>query len=390
MKKTICSVILLTAAIAGAVDGSWKSRGSAVLDPAGKNQAGNPCITAVGSGAGKGYGGLQLTFSEALDLKGAGAGDTVRFKTFQNINGLVVMFQGKNTQCYQSMRLPADGTEVVLTLDPAKWQGCKGEWGSYTGMVFYQSAFKQRYKSLGITSLVIEKGGKKLYEYQSSNTLAVRTNQVYNLGRGGHNSADLLRRQLAKALKLRPTLAVVMVGSNDAGNPRKMLTLDKYEANLRKLTADLEKSGAKIILITPPPCIPEIVYKRSSKEKIGDVSATVLKIVAIIKKLAAEKGYPLVDYYDIVSRKAPLESAESYLRNPANSDSLDGVHPTREGYAALSKAVLEVIRQQQLPTARVVCLGDSITFGSAMLGAGTSYGTSYPAQLAELLNPAGK
>ena len=390
MKKTICLLSLIAAAVCSAAEGVWSSRGSAVMDPKGVNQAGNPCITVVGSDKGNGYGGMTLTMP--LDLTGATGADTIRFKAYKNITGVVVMLRGKTNQAHKSFRLPIDGKEVVLKLDKKDWafSGKVKDFAVYEDLVIYHSALKHSWQSFGITSLAIEKGGKKLYEYSSDMTFKPRKYQVHNLGHGGHNTLDLIKLQLGKAVKLKPTVAIVMVGTNDMNNHRKLVPIDQYEKNLRKITADLEKSGAKVILILPPPCINEVVLKRAHKdapkEMLADLSGNILKVCAVMRKLAAEKKYDLVDFHSIVSKNTPLAGRNSYLRNPANTASDDGVHPTREGYAVLSKAVYDVIKKQNYDPSVTVCLGDSITFGSAMLGAGTSYGTSYPAQLAALLN----
>lgn len=387
MKKTIGLLALFSAAFLTAADGVWSKQGSAVIDPRGVNQAGNLCITAVGDGSSKGYGGLILTMP--LDLTGATGTDTIRFSTYHNIYAVTVLLRSKSGNAYRSIRLPDDGSEVVLKLDPAEWKFTNSKHNGfvvYDDLVFFQSELKMPDQSLGITGLSIEKDGKKLYEYKSDMTLKPRKNQVYNLGRGGHNSYELRNYMLSRALKLQPTTAIVMIGTNDVNNPGKLIPLDQYENNLRHIIAEFEKSGAKLILITPPPCIDSILYKRSPQAKIGNASENIRNIVSIVRKVAAEKNCILVDFYQIVSRKAPLESPESYLRNPANSAAEDGVHPTRSGYTALSQAVYDAIVKNNCPTARVVCVGDSITYGSAMLGAGSAYGYSYPAQLAELLN----
>ena len=58
MKKTICLLSVIAAAVCSAAEGVWISRGSAVIDPNGTNQAGNPCVTVIGSDKGGGYGGM--------------------------------------------------------------------------------------------------------------------------------------------------------------------------------------------------------------------------------------------------------------------------------------------------------------------------------------------
>ncbi len=364
----------------------WSAQGGAVLAQ-GVNLAGNPCVTAVGAANGKGYGGLVLT--TPLDLRGAKPGDCIRFRLLQNLGGMVVMLRGPGRQIYRSIRLPEDGKEISLSFDPAQWQtGKKGqpaEFGEFTNIAFYASHFKHPSQRLSFTDLVIEKDGKELFAYHAVGTAPQRRNQVVNFGRGGHNTADLLRAQLPPALKRNPTLAIVMIGTNDFGNPRKLVPADQYERNLRQIVAALQKAGAKVILVTPPPCIPAVVKARPNRAPDAPPIADLAAVAATVRRVAKETGCVLVDYHAIVSAHGDLEGVSSWLRNPANSGSMDGVHPTREGYAALAKALADTIRQNGLDPARTVCLGDSITYGSAMIGAGTATGECYPGQLSALL-----
>ena len=45
----------------------------------------------------------------------------------------------------------------------------------------------------------------------------------------------------------------------------------------------------------------------------------------------------------------------------------------------------KVIDENNLPINRIACLGDSITFGSAMKGQGSCTGETYPGRLSALL-----
>ena len=385
MKKLLTLLMLGCCAAYGA-NSEWSAQGSAILIP-GLNQAGNDCIMAAGSGEGNGYGGLQLT--QTLDLRGATAQDCIRLKTFQNISWLTIMLRGKESNIYRSIQLPVDSTEVVIPLDRQTWKTGKGSEDGfyvYDDMILFASFFKHPTHLLGITDLVIEKSGKELYAYHSENTLPDRKFKVFNFGLGGDNSSDVIKRQLDRALNLKPTLAIVMIGTNDMNNQYKLVPIEQYEKNLREITGKLTAAGAKVILVTPPPCVEDILYKRAQKEKIGNASENIQKVCSVMRRLAAEKNYLLADFHQIVAQKIPLDSAESYLRNPANPGDNDGVHPTRTGYAVLSKLLAEIIEKNNLSKERIVCLGDSITFGAHMPGAGTAYGYSYPGQLAKLLN----
>jgi len=77
------------------------------------------------------------------------------------------------------------------------------------------------------------------------------------------------------------------------------------------------------------------------------------------------------------------------MSNVINAGVADGVHPTSQGYALIAAVIYQAIRDYRLPAERIVCLGDSITFGAHMPGAGTATGLTYPARLVALLDEAG-
>jgi lysophospholipase L1-like esterase len=80
-----------------------------------------------------------------------------------------------------------------------------------------------------------------------------------------------------------------------------------------------------------------------------------------------------------------IRGPPSLLRNVANSGVPDGVHPTGDGYRVLASAIAQAILAGGLPHRRIACLGDSITNGQHVPGAGTAEGETYPAWLARIL-----
>ena len=214
---------------------------------------------------------------------------------------------------------------------------------------------------------------------------------VFNRGVGGNNSANLLARVDAQVVALKPDLVVLMVGTNDMLNSGNSVPLDKYEANLNTLADKITGSGSRLVLMTIPPCHEpllltrhpaEFYARRSPGEKIEDANR-------VIRRIAKERKIPLVDLHRLFDRVGAVgESPESLIRNPANSGASDGVHPTPDGYRMIAVAVYQAICDHDLPTGRVVCFGDSITFGSGASQPGTTQGESYPAWLQRLLEPA--
>jgi len=214
---------------------------------------------------------------------------------------------------------------------------------------------------------------------------------VINAGRGGHNSRNLVARLSRDVLAHRPDLVVIMVGTNDVLNHANAVPLDHYRANLLKLVRGIRAARSHVLLLTIPPCHEPYLLKRHPAEfyKPDGPAGCIRKANATIAKVAKGTRTPLVDVFALFDAKGRVGTTpESWLRNPANSRAEDGVHPTAEGYKAIAEAVAKAIERHRLPHKRVVCFGDSITYGAGVKGAGTATGHTYPACLARLLGGA--
>lgn len=212
--------------------------------------------------------------------------------------------------------------------------------------------------------------------------------EVLNRGIGGNNSRHLLKRVDSDVLAAEPDLVVLMVGTNDMLNSGAAVPLEEYRANLRTLAEQILGAGARLVLMTIPPCDEPALFSRhpraffetrSPGERIADANAEVVR-------LAKEMGIPVVDVFQILnSIGAPGPDASSVLRNLANCGVNDGVHPTPEGYRLIATALYQEIAGMNERPKRIVCFGDSITYGHGAAGAGTSEGDTYPGFLAKLL-----
>ena len=210
--------------------------------------------------------------------------------------------------------------------------------------------------------------------------------RILNFGRSGGSSGELLSL-LPGILDLKPSTAIVMIGTNDVTWDKKRIPADQYEKNLDNLVDGLQKGGARVILVTIPPCVPEYVAARAKDppEVRDRLNATIDDFNARVKRVAERRHAVLVDYHAHFPKN--YAGAESLLRNQANSNGTDGIHPTAEGYRHLARLLADAIRAHKLPVARVVCCGDSITYGAHMNGQGTTTGDTYPAFLRALLFP---
>jgi len=219
-------------------------------------------------------------------------------------------------------------------------------------------------------------------------SLTCHATEVINAGKGGNNTRHLLKRVDHVLAESKPDLVVLMVGTNDALNSRAMVPADEYRRNLLELIGKFRAAKAHMVLMTIVPCYGPYVIERHGEEPFAEQSPDehVAAINAVIRDVAATGKLPLVDLNHVFTAIGePGDGESSLLRNEANSKSRDGVHPTREGYRVIATAAFQAIEAMQEKPQRVLCFGDSITFGAGMEGAGTATGDAYPGMLARLL-----
>lgn len=206
---------------------------------------------------------------------------------------------------------------------------------------------------------------------------------IVNAGVSGNTSNNLLKRIDTDCLAHKPTLTIMMIGTNDFNNG-KYVPPDKFRANLRDLSDKITGSGSKLMLMTILPFYEPYLLTRHPAEFFQPEGPTGKRTAmnAIIKEVAAEKSASFFDIGILFEKVGKIGTdADSLLRNEANSKKTDGVHPTQNGYRFLALAVSQHIQYMQLPVERIVCFGDSITRGD-----GSVDGESYPAYLKKLLS----
>ncbi len=214
---------------------------------------------------------------------------------------------------------------------------------------------------------------------------------VINAGVGGNSTRNLLKRVERDVLAKKPDVVVMMVGTNDALNSGNSVPIKEYEKNVKSLVKQFAKSGSKVVLMTIPPCIDELLLSRHKAEFFVDQSPTdrIADVNAVVEKIGKSGKIQVVDVHVLLEKGGAGDEKSSLLRNVANSRSKDGVHPTSEGYDVIARGVYEALKTAKWQdVGTIVCFGDSITYGSSMKGAGTADADAdtYPAKLARLLN----
>lgn len=212
---------------------------------------------------------------------------------------------------------------------------------------------------------------------------------VLNKGIGGNNTRQALARFDRDVLSNHPAVVVIYFGMNDAVNSKNATPEPQYREKLAALVSRARAAGIAPILITITPVIESYVLLRHPKEFFEGESpnAKITRLNAVIKSLAESMKVPLVDLAQLfVLKGEPGEAPTSLIRNKANTQSTDGIHYTVAGYQIMGEAVFTAVKPLAKPGDTIVCLGDSLTFGAGVPGAGTTAGATYPGVLETLLN----
>lgn len=121
-------------------------------------------------------------------------------------------------------------------------------------------------------------------------------------------------------------IVVFMMGSNDA-KPENWFGADAFRAELEKL---LDSYGdANIYLCTPATAF-FMDGQTEGKANYDIQPAVVEEIAQIVRKVAQEREYPLIDINDLT------ENHPEWFAS-------DGIHPDKDGAAAIAQAVYEAL-----------------------------------------------
>lgn len=214
--------------------------------------------------------------------------------------------------------------------------------------------------------------------------------KVLNKGIGGNNSNDLLRRLNADVLQEKPDLVIMMVGSNDMVNSKKLIDYPLFKDNYQQLIDQIKSTGAKIVLMSPPPVDTGYIYKRHDRKAYKEpLNYKLDSLNKLVKEIARTNDIHFVDLYSLFKSKgSPNREISSLILNQNNFGKDDGIHPTKQGYQLIAETVYSYLKKNRLLKKgnKLICFGDSITYGAYMSGEGTASGDTYPAFLSRLIN----
>lgn len=212
---------------------------------------------------------------------------------------------------------------------------------------------------------------------------------IWNKGVPNNNTADLLRRLHRAVLKRNPSLVIIMIGTNDMVNPAKMRSYTDYRDALTRIVTRIQQQGSDVLLLSLPPVDTMDLFTRHNRKKYDAPPESKIDTAnAIIKEISKIRHCMFLNINAVFrSHHTPNQTVSSLLRNKANSHRRDGVHPTAKGYALIAEKIAEFLKNHDKQYPRIICFGDSITFGAYAKGEGSTRKETYPAVLKRLLFP---
>jgi len=149
-----------------------------------------------------------------------------------------------------------------------------------------------------------------------------------NRGISGQTTPQMLVRFRADVVNLNPKVVVILAGTNDiAGNTGKS-TIEMIANNIKSMTEIAQANGIQVILSSVHP-----VFDYPWKKGL-EPADKIIKLNAIIKSFALDKGAIYLDYFSaMVDDKKGLKSNLTY----------DGVHPNEAGYIVMEALAEEAI-----------------------------------------------
>ncbi len=212
---------------------------------------------------------------------------------------------------------------------------------------------------------------------------------LLNSGVSGNITEDLLSRIRPDVIDIHPDIVIIMIGTNDMLNAKKMIPYNAYRNNLNLIVRSLKENHIKVVLVSPPPVDVNYLYKRHDKKLYDQTPDTKMDSISrIMEFLCKDDSAYFINVNTLFKRKGiPDHNKDLYIKNKMNSGEEDGVHPTAKGYQLIAKYIFKCLQKEKLLTkdGTILCFGDSITFGKNVRGEGTATGQTYPAYLADLI-----
>ena len=154
-------------------------------------------------------------------------------------------------------------------------------------------------------------------------------NNFVNRGISGQTTPQMLIRLKQDAVRLDPKMIVINAGTNDIAGNTGPSTPEMIIDNICSMAEIAIKNNIDVALSTILP-----VYKYPGNDEVVDPPKIISIINSALEEYCKKNSLSYVDYY------SPMVDEKKGLKSEYGND---GVHPTKEGYDVMEKAVKSVI-----------------------------------------------
>ena len=190
-------------------------------------------------------------------------------------------------------------------------------------------------------------------------------------------------------IDLSPDIVIILAGTNDLLNTKKMVPISQLVENTRQIADALLQIKVEVVVVSPPPVDTLYLFERHDPTAFMMPPNLLLEQAGrAINDLCMEKNILFIDsHHFFKSLGIPRHNQDDIIQNENNSGRRDGVHLTRMGNVLLAGLIFEKLTEKygRLDGLKIICFGDSLTFGPFLEGEGTSDGYTYPAVLKKLI-----
>jgi acyl-CoA thioesterase I len=160
--------------------------------------------------------------------------------------------------------------------------------------------------------------------------------RVDNLGVGGATSADVLERQLERAVALAPQLVTLSIGPNDITTH---VPVARYEHNVAAILARLTRVTSAVVVVNLLPDLAVTPRFRAHQAR-PVVARLTVEFNEALARQARRHGAELVDLYGPSQAEVPVRPELM---------SKDGYHPSDAGYARWAELVWAGVERRLAP-----------------------------------------
>lgn len=155
-------------------------------------------------------------------------------------------------------------------------------------------------------------------------------------GISGQTTPQMLVRFRADVIELRPSVVVILAGTNDISGNTGPMTLEQTGANIASMAELATANGIKVVLSSVIP-VSDSVKRQNGEAYIQTVRRPPAKIAEMNRWLRAyteKNGYTYLDYF------SAMADQNGFVKDGLT---FDGLHPNKAGYAIMMPLAAKAI-----------------------------------------------